>query len=402
MELSREAAMKAFEDKVKENKKNAASMKVIEEKGKKERAHKKKLDQANKKRLVQGVLETRDNAAQEKLKVVEKKKEAHEKQKKEMFELVEMRREEEKVEKRKRDEIIRQIRELERQPRERMKGYDPTETAGTGLLNEMSIVELRERLAQLKEERKLAMKKKKEENVSKKAAYLSSLHSKVDNIQNQRQALKAAKQEEREAKKLQLAQEQEKAKILREKGLVEVYEKISTKKAQKKEEEERIAREAKEIKMKRQYLNANQAIVEEMAWKSLQNGAERDILKRQNDKLMLNMGLEGIKMKDRKILAETAKRELEGKLDFMKSYDENLVAVSKENEALNRVLREEKLAMHKTVREFEEKHKTNMIERDTFKHKMSEKSLASAKKASGMLGKSNKEELPPAQYEEAF
>jgi hypothetical protein len=60
--------------------------------------------------------------------------------------LMEKKKEEEAAERKKREELIREIRELERQPKKRTKGFDPTETAGLGLLNEMSIVELRERL----------------------------------------------------------------------------------------------------------------------------------------------------------------------------------------------------------------------------------------------------------------
>jgi len=36
----------------------------------------------------------------------------------------------------------------------------------------------------------------------------------------------------------------------------------------KKKEEDRIARELRDIKLKRQYMNANAAVVEEKAWKS--------------------------------------------------------------------------------------------------------------------------------------
>ena len=47
---------------------------------------------------------------------------------------------------RKKEELIRQIRELEKIPIVRTKGFDPTETGGYGLFEEMSIAELRERL----------------------------------------------------------------------------------------------------------------------------------------------------------------------------------------------------------------------------------------------------------------
>ena len=43
-------------------------------------------------------------------------------------------------------ELIRQIRELEKIPIVRTKGFDPTEAGGHGLLEEMSIAELRERI----------------------------------------------------------------------------------------------------------------------------------------------------------------------------------------------------------------------------------------------------------------
>lgn len=58
-----------------------------------------------------------------------------------------------------------------------------------------------------------------------------------------------------------------KTRAAREKGLLEVHGKIETKKKEKREEEARLAQELKEIRLQRQYLNANAAMVEEQAWK---------------------------------------------------------------------------------------------------------------------------------------
>jgi hypothetical protein len=44
------------------------------------------------------------------------------------------------------EELIRQIRELEKIPIQRTKGFDPTEAGSHGLMCEMSVAELRERL----------------------------------------------------------------------------------------------------------------------------------------------------------------------------------------------------------------------------------------------------------------
>ena len=61
-----------------------------------------------------------------------------------------------------------------------------------------------------------------------------------------------------------------------EKGVLLAYDHISEKKLKKKMEEEWLAKELKEIRLQRQYLNASKAMVEEKAFKELERGAERE------------------------------------------------------------------------------------------------------------------------------
>jgi len=79
-------------------------------------------------------------------KVKEENKRIRDEVNRELNEAMQRKKEEDAIEQRRRDELIRQIRELEKIPIVRTKGFDPTESGGHGLLEEMSIAELRERL----------------------------------------------------------------------------------------------------------------------------------------------------------------------------------------------------------------------------------------------------------------
>ena len=106
----------------------------------------------------------KENAMKEMEKVKEEKRKIRDEVNKELTEAMQRRKEEDEIEQRKREELIRQIRELERIPIVRTKGFDPTETSGYGLLDEMSIAELRERLEYNKMLREQEISAKREEN----------------------------------------------------------------------------------------------------------------------------------------------------------------------------------------------------------------------------------------------
>lgn len=144
-------------------------------------------------------------------------------------------------------------------------------------MEEMSVAELRERLEFQRREREQEVDFKREQNLLKKEKEANKLLEDAKKIEEARLRRKAANDARRANTMASEAQSVADKQAMREKGLLEVFEKINQKKKEKREEEERLAKELKEIKLQRQYLNANAAMVEEKAWKELEAGKERQI-----------------------------------------------------------------------------------------------------------------------------
>merc|ERR1719197_2251993 len=143
---------------------------------------------------MQGVTEKRiENAAQ----IREAKKEEFERKQKE---------EEHEMERRK--DLIRQIRALEKVPVERFKMYDPAEPPCHGLLEEMSLAELRERLSmeqakqskelEDKRERQLEKKHGKQLELAEKAETLAKIRDIAKQESNERHTVIKARKKEAE------------------------------------------------------------------------------------------------------------------------------------------------------------------------------------------------------------
>ena len=141
----------------------------------------------------------------------------------------------------------------------------------------MSLAELRERLEFNKRLREQELAAKREDNLKNKEEGVKKLMDEAAKIQDAREQRKKLNEERRDQKAREKEEHEAKVRAAKEKGMVEVYEKINKKKKDKKAEEERLAKELKEIKLQRQYLNANAAMVEEMRYKELEAGAERKI-----------------------------------------------------------------------------------------------------------------------------
>ena len=97
--------------------------------------------------------------------------------------------EEKATEMARKEELIRQIRELEKIPIQRSQGFDPTQAGSHGLMVEMSVAELRERLEMNKLKLQQEIEFKRDLNLAKKereALVLVDDANKIDEARKKR------------------------------------------------------------------------------------------------------------------------------------------------------------------------------------------------------------------------
>ncbi|XP_042664344.1 cilia- and flagella-associated protein 99 isoform X1 [Tyto alba] len=201
--LSHEEAVLAHQNVMQENKMKADLMREKKAELMHQYAEKRLQEQKEMRELVEQVVEGHKNAKQAKIKLQKYKQQIVQEVCKENRELLRQVLEEEEEKLRKRYELIQQIRAIESLPSIRHKFVDLTETGGHGLICEMSIVELRERLALLREAQKAAEEEKRDQIIHEKQAKEQLLLDKLDQISLFRAELgraAALKQEEKKKK----------------------------------------------------------------------------------------------------------------------------------------------------------------------------------------------------------
>ncbi|NXW17566.1 CFA99 protein, partial [Circaetus pectoralis] len=201
--LSHEEAVLAHQNVIQENKKKADLMREEKAELMNQYAEKRLQEQKEMRELVEQVVEGHKNAKQAKIKLQKYKQQIVQEVCEENRELLRQALEEEEEKLRKRYELIQQIRAIESLPSIRHKFVDLTETGGHGLICEMSIVELRERLALLREAQKAAEEEKRDQIIHEKQAKEQLLLDKLEQISLFRAELgraAALKQEEKKRK----------------------------------------------------------------------------------------------------------------------------------------------------------------------------------------------------------
>ena len=321
LELNREVASTYMQRRIQKNQLKAAEHKKQEIINMKKKAEEKAEDIKQKKQVIKEIKKEQENVAKQKILKKKENQELYKNRKKEFNELNLIAKEERKIYLERRDDLIRQIRELEKLPIKRTTGFDPTETPGYGLLEEMSLVELRERLALQKRMHADEIKSKKEENKLRMQERADEIVNKAQIIQENRDRLRNMKEIERKAKKDAILAEKERIKAAREKSLFEVKQKIENKKQKLKKEDEIFQKKIREIKLQRQFLQLGRDAVEFKQFKQIEDGVERKINDRQNQDLIDQLALEKIKWVDVKIRHTDAKKINKNMKEMINNYN---------------------------------------------------------------------------------
>ena len=372
MELAQEAAKKAILEKELEKKRNAENLKEEKQKDLKRKEKIVKKDLERKQELKIEIQNTRGKVIKVKNEIVKEKATAVEEMKEKIKIEIELKKLEEKKQQEIRDQLILKIRELDRKVVKKTKDFDPSEHTSQGFLEEMNLVDLEKKLSDMK----LAFKKQEEEKREeiKKVKDKKNHHVKemMDMITDARNGRAYVNQAKRDHKKEKLDKRKDRIEKESDRQVIQAYHNIMDKKERLKAEDEEITRKAKEIRLKKQYMKADQDKVEEQAWKNLEDGAEREARVRQNKKLIDQEKIESVKLKERELLAENGIQEFQETLNRQKEYNLRQDQEERDKEILNRMLRQSQMEMVDSIKDFKISHSKNVIDSKPYEHKITQ------------------------------
>ena len=218
--------------------------------------------------------------------------------------------------------------------------FDPTSTHGIGLLEEMSLAELKERL-------RIERRRAKEEEAHSRAEILKrkndksdKLLSKLQNISRIRDLAAAQAQQRQAARPSALQAGRELAVAERERGVLSLVERLEHKRDARDAEVVRLAHEEKETQFENKRLAATKGAVEEKKFLELRAAQERDTKRRQATALEEATIYERTKDRQQRIIIRNMNDSARDRKERMAQYD---LRVSRAREA-NSVLQDSELA----------------------------------------------------------
>ena len=405
LDLNKEIASNYFNLRKNRNQLRAAQHKQQEKLNLQKKEEEKKEDIKNKKEVVKEIQKEQENVMKNKQKLIQSNQELYKNRKKELDELNLMAKEEKKIYNDRRDNLIRQIRELEKLPIKREKGFDPTETPGYGFLEEMSLVELKERLALQKKMLLDEINSKKEENKLKMQERADDLVNKALIIQENRDRLRNQKEIERKMRKENQENLNERFRIERERNLFEYKKKIEDKKKRLKNEDEIFQKKIREIKLQQQFNQLGRDAVEFKQFQNIEDGMEKKVNDQQNQALIDQYAAEKVNWGKVKIRYNNAKKSNKYCKDLLGNYNDAYLMSSALNDMINEedkkykkaVYDRERALQHYLQEDIKEKNRfSNLYDMNMKKNKRVSKSVSSQKKSVSMIGNEDK---PPANVE---
>ncbi len=387
LDLNKEVAQNYFTRRTRINQIKALEHKQQEIINAKNREEKKKKEIEEKREIAKEIKKESQNILKTKNELLENNKEVYKNRKEEFNVLLVLANEQKKVEEEKRNEIIRQIRELEKIPLKRTSGFDPTETPGYGLLEEMSLVELKERLELQKKMHNQLINAKREENKLLMIEKNENLMEKANKIALNRDKMRNKKEVEKKMKIEALKEKEELIKKMKEKNLMEVKEKIENKKDEFRKEDEKFQKKIREIQLQRQFLQQGSSIVEEKKFKMFEDGLERKINDRQNQLLIDQEQKEVVQWKNLKQRYQSARIDIRKQKEKLLNYKQEFDDVKHLNDLY---LNEERIfvkAIHdkeKAIRNFQ---KEEIIQRNKFSNTINKKNQKRVQSAKNRISK---------------
>ncbi|XP_062588762.1 cilia- and flagella-associated protein 99-like isoform X2 [Saccostrea cucullata] len=271
--LSHEEAILARQDLILENKQKVRNMKEETKKMMQEYLQKKFSEEKEVRQLVEDTMQGHKNAKEATKKLQEYKRKIVQEVNEESKELMKQALEEAEEEMRRRMELIHQIRAMEAVPIIRQKFVDLTATSGHGLLSEMSIAELRERVALLKTAEKETEEQKRDEILTAKQEKDQMLLETLETISKHRLEQTKSAAVRFECKKKGLIPKKPE---IKDPKLQELEKKLEERKAQRKREQEKakLVPSKQSLNQTRSLINQKRAL-EESRWRELEMTQER-------------------------------------------------------------------------------------------------------------------------------
>lgn len=281
---SAEEARQAMEKQRGDNAELAAHIKAESVEMQKQLELETKMRQMMNEQMVKEVIAVREHAPKEaQLKVLEERKIRRDAIREEMAVLLAEKEEELRAAQMVREDRVKQLKAVHEVHREHVKVFDPTESIGIGLLDEMSLVEMKERLAINKVREDEAEQKKRVEIIEAREKKQMNLRKRIENITRIRAAQAASNKEARAKIRDEEAVELKVKDLERKEGNMRLLAELDARR-EAEQNERRALREEEERRQNAQAFGGQGTYAsEENHFSELLDGAEREVTLRQGE-----------------------------------------------------------------------------------------------------------------------